>query len=101
MGVSHHFCQRWSDGTESVSNSNVKHKANLTKFSIPLIKKQKKKLTALVISKGDSAASQNYWREEDKHFFSNLHRCSGPSVILPDGNILTSTQQGLICYNHS
>ena len=50
----------------------------------------------IVIAKGDSAASQNYWREEDKHCLQNLQPYTGTSVILPDGDTLKASQQGII-----
>ena len=54
------------------------------------------KIKKLVIAKGNSAASQNYWRPEDKFVLSNMKKCEGPTVILPDGDTLNATKQGKI-----
>ena len=41
-----------------------------------------------IIAKGDSAASKNYWREEDINCLANLQAYSRPSVTLPDGDTI-------------
>ena len=49
-----------------------------------------------IVAKGDSAASKNYWREEDVHCLSNLQNFSGPPVTLPDGDKIKPSQKGTI-----
>ena len=49
-----------------------------------------------IIAKGDSAASQNYWREEDEHCLQNIRPYSGPSVVLPDADTIAPTKKGSI-----
>ena len=49
-----------------------------------------------IIAKGDSAASHHYWRQQDKEVLSNLKNISGPSVLLPNGDKISSTEEGLI-----
>ena len=52
--------------------------------------------TQTIVAKGDSAASKNYWREEDIKILSNVQPYSGQSVILPDGDLLAPSQKGLL-----
>ena len=50
----------------------------------------------IVQAKGDSAASHHYWREKDARCLSNIQRCHGTSVRLPNNEFIPSTQQGLL-----
>ena len=47
----------------------------------------------IVIAKGDSVATNNYWFEEDKQILSGIKSVQGPSVILPDGFFISSTKE--------
>ena len=47
-----------------------------------------------IIAKGGSAATRNYWREEDKHVLLQTTLVQGPSVILPDGSLISSSETG-------
>ena len=95
-------------GTDSLTQVNLKlHKlathivpltTKLNKLSFPASPPSSSN-QPLVIAKGDSAASQNYWREADKHCLSSLQPYTGTSVILPDGDTLTPHQQGIINLN--
>ena len=44
--------------------------------------------------RGDSAASQHYWREEVINCLKNIIIKSGPSVLLPNAEAISSTSQG-------
>ena len=81
-------------------DSKTKIKIKLNKFSthiVPLTSNvENSSHKKFVIAKGYSAASQNYWREEDKHCLTNIRPYTGTSVILPDGDTLTANQQGII-----
>ena len=48
------------------------------------------------MAKVDSAASKNYWREEDIQFLTDIKPYRGPSVTLPDGDILKPLQKGML-----
>ena len=47
-----------------------------------------------VIAKGDSAASNHYWRLQDMDTLTNVKSAPGPTVTLPNLTTITSTQQG-------
>ena len=49
-----------------------------------------------IIAKGDRAASNRYWRHQDKEVLSNIKHISGPSVLLLNGDKISSTKEGLI-----
>ena len=49
-----------------------------------------------IVAKGDSAASQNYWREQDIKCLDNVIPFMGPSVTLPNNKQILPTNQGLI-----
>ena len=49
---------------------------------------------SIVMTKGDSAASQHYIRPEDKACLSNILPYNGPSVILPDADKIAPSHQG-------
>ena len=49
-----------------------------------------------VIAKGDSAASNHYWRLNDMEVLDNVHACNGPTVTLPDNSTIHSTAVGLL-----
>ena len=48
----------------------------------------------VVIAKGDSAATNNYWRQEDSNVLSEIKHYKGPSVTIPDGSQISSNKQG-------
>ena len=50
----------------------------------------------IVIAKGDSGASANYWRSEDIKVLQNMHRNTSINVTLPNNHSISSTQSGTI-----
>ena len=46
------------------------------------------------MAKGDSAASSHYWRPEDTIILDNIKKCKGPSVLLPNNELISSTKKG-------
>ena len=50
----------------------------------------------IVVAKGDSAASNNYWRTEDKDILFNRIKIDRPSVTLPDNSCIQSNEEGTI-----
>ena len=50
----------------------------------------------VVIAKGDSAATNNYWKKEDENFLFSPSPFVGPSVTLPDGTTIRSTTMGYL-----
>ena len=50
----------------------------------------------MVIAKGDSAASDNYWREEDQHCLSDIVPHITPPITLPNKDTVVGTKKGLI-----
>ena len=54
----------------------------------------------LVIAKGDSGASSNYWREQDKQILHNIKPNPNISVTLPNNNPIKSTSSGIIPLSH-
>ena len=52
--------------------------------------------TKIVIEKGDSAAISHYWRPEDKKILNKIKEFLGPSILLPNNEITTSTSTGKI-----
>ena len=50
----------------------------------------------VVIAKGDSGASANYWRDEDKSILQNIHPNTSIKVTLPNNDPITSTQSGTL-----
>ena len=50
----------------------------------------------IVWAKGDSAASSNYWRPQDKHVLDNIEQCTGPFVQLPNNEMIASNERGQI-----
>ena len=47
-----------------------------------------------VIAKGDSGATNHYWRTEDAHVLVNRRKCSGPKVSFPNNETTTATEVG-------
>ena len=45
-----------------------------------------------IIAKGDSAASNHYWREEDKKVLDNIEDFAGPKVVLPNNSTIGVTK---------
>ena len=50
--------------------------------------------TTVVNAKGDSAASDNYWRIEDSHCLSNIRTSASVPIMLPDGDFITGNTKG-------
>ena len=48
----------------------------------------------VVLAKGDSAASKNYWRQQDKEVLNKIEKYQGPSVLLPNNATIASTERG-------
>ena len=48
----------------------------------------------VVWAKGDSAASKNYWRPQDKVVLKDIEEYLGPSVLLPNNTTTASTEKG-------
>ena len=46
------------------------------------------------MTKGDSAANNHYWQEEDKKVLNEIEANSGPLVLLPNNSIISATSQG-------
>ena len=46
------------------------------------------------IAKADTGASNHYWRKSDKHILKNIKNKTGPSVQLPNSEIIDSTAAG-------
>ena len=91
MGSSKAYCQNCDRENGAESRSSVTIKQNLTQLSLaPLIKPK------IVIAKADSGASNNYWRPQDTHCLKNIKKYLGPSVILPDTETLSPSQQGTV-----
>ena len=50
----------------------------------------------VIMAKGDSAASDHYWREQDAHVLSGIEDSLGPSVLIPNGETIASTKKGIV-----
>ena len=53
-------------------------------------------LTQTIVAKGDSAATSHYWQSQDAECLRGVRPYSGPSVALPDTDIIEPTQQGIV-----
>jgi len=51
---------------------------------------------SIIIAKGDSGASANYWRDEDKAVLQNIHPNTTVKVTLPNAQPIISTLEGTI-----
>ena len=49
-----------------------------------------------MIAKGDSAASNNYWRSEDSYILFNQIKIKGPNVTLPDNTCIQTNEVGTL-----
>ena len=49
---------------------------------------------SVVIAKGDSAATHNYWREKDKHCLTNITKAKPCQIILPNAAQVHPSQSG-------
>ena len=47
-----------------------------------------------VIAKGDSGASNHYWRLTDLHCLNEVHAYDGPTVMTPTLDTIKATQRG-------
>ena len=52
------------------------------------------KETLIVNAKGDSAASDNYWRVKDSHCLSNVRPFQSIPIMLPDGDLISGNKKG-------
>ena len=52
--------------------------------------------TNYVYAKGDSAASDHYFREEDTDCLENIIETIGKSITLPDGSQIQANRKGLL-----
>ena len=57
------------------------------------------KKSEFVIAKGNSAASSHYWRPQDINVLDNIENHRGPSVLLLNNELISSTQRGRIPLN--
>ena len=48
------------------------------------------------MAKGDSAASDHYWREPDAHVLMNIQQSLGSQVLIPNGASITSTKKEIL-----
>jgi hypothetical protein len=56
-------------------------------------------LTNFITAKGDSGASNHYWRLADIDVLDNVINATGPTVTQPDNTTLTSTQKGTLPFS--
>ena len=52
------------------------------------------KTQSLVIAKGDSGASDNFFREVDSHCLVNVKPHNTPPVMFPDATVSTGSEKG-------
>ena len=69
----------------------IKHTKDLCYSKTPAGNPTKK--LKVVIAKGDSAASEHYWREEDIDCLQNVIYKKGPDMTLPDSSQINATYQ--------
>ena len=50
----------------------------------------------IIIAKGDSTASKNYWKEIDSSVLSNICPYSGPSITLLDADEIAPSNKGCL-----
>ena len=55
----------------------------------------------IIIAKGDSGATNHYWRPEDVNCLKNLHDVEGPTVVLPDNTAIKANQEGTLPIKNS
>ena len=48
------------------------------------------------IAKGDSGASQHYWREHDVDVLDTIHEEPGPPVTLPNSSTINDNKVGYV-----
>ena len=91
MGGSNAHCPSTSWRGERVVLSNLINKClNNTSCSSPTTRKD------YIIAKGDSGASNHYFRPEDKRVLSNITPANGPDVHQPDSTVLTTEATGTV-----
>ena len=49
-----------------------------------------------IIAKGDITASKHYWKESDKSALSHVRPYLGPSVTLPDADMIAPSNKGIL-----
>ena len=77
----------------TVVNSPNLNKINVSQsFSSPI--SNSKTSDKVVIAKGDSAASDHYWRKKDKHCLTNIVPHITPPILLPNKDTVTGTEKG-------
>ena len=67
----------------SSTNSVVSPKMKIHHENIANVRKEH-----VVIVKGDSVASDYYWREQDAHVLPDIQESVGPSVLIPNGTTI-------------
>ena len=50
----------------------------------------------MCVAKGDSTASDHYWREQEAHVLSDIQQSLGPPVLIPNDTTITSTKKGIL-----
>ena len=48
------------------------------------------------MAKGDSATSHHYWQDQDNTVLMYIQNSPGPSILLPNGELISSTKKGLL-----
>ena len=69
-------------------------KINSKCYNLPKDSYFSKAKPKIVIAKGNSAASHNYWREEDKYCLSNITSYSSANVMLSNAELIPSKEAG-------
>ena len=69
---------------------------NILDVANAVVSQKNEYASPIVWAKGDSAASSNYWRPQDKIVLNNLEKCQGPSVQLPNNTMISSNERGQI-----
>jgi hypothetical protein len=52
------------------------------------------------IAKGDTGASSHYFMTKNKNILQNIKQINGPPVLLPNQQIITSSEQGVLPISH-
>ena len=85
MGGLAEYCKNWMFGTDN--KVKITNKLNLIQRYLLSVGK-------VVIPKGDSGATNRYWKKEDIACSQMVQRVIGPEVILPHNSVIKSDQQG-------
>ena len=75
---------------------------NRLKLKLNIIKKLESSVeNTIIIAKGDSGATNHYWRPEDTNCLQNVNNVKGQVVILPYNTAVTANQEGTISTDNS